>query len=116
MGMSEREHHIDWLCRLKSNLKVFIPKDFHLAEFEQSLDYAISSLKTDEAYQLEYENRDTLEVIRCKDCSYWDRSYVTKSRKHPCSYLSSQVSYHHTPADGYCYKAKRIKEQTDGII
>lgn len=58
MALNEREHHIDWLCRLKSNLKVFIPKDFHLAEFEQSLNYAISSLKTDEAYQLMYEGEE----------------------------------------------------------
>lgn len=91
-------------------------RQWHVCPTDEALDMAIASLKTDEAYQLEYENRDAVEVIRCKDCSYWNKSYVTKSGKHPCSYLSSQVSYHHTPADGYCYKAERIKEQTDGII
>ena len=52
---AEREKQLDWLYRLKSNLKIFIPKDFHLAEFEQSLDYAISSIKTDLKYNLLYE-------------------------------------------------------------
>ena len=52
---AEREKQLDWLYRLKSNLKIFIPKDFHLAEFEQSLDYAISSIKTDLKYDLLYE-------------------------------------------------------------
>lgn len=34
-------------------------------------DFAISSLETDEAYQLEYENRDCVEVVRCKDCKHY---------------------------------------------
>lgn len=56
--MTDREKHLDWLCRLKSNLKVFIPKDFHLDEFEQSLDYAISSINTDLKYDLIYEGEE----------------------------------------------------------
>jgi enolase len=56
MGMSEREHYINNLIELKhfciiSGLK---PSD----ELVVSLDYAISSLKTDEAYQLMYEGED----------------------------------------------------------
>jgi hypothetical protein len=31
----------------------------------------MSSLRTDEAYQLEYENRDCMEVVRCKDCIHY---------------------------------------------
>ena len=37
----------------------------------KALEYAIASLKTDEAYQLEYENRDCVEVVRCKDCKHY---------------------------------------------
>ena len=35
---------------------------FTANEFEQAFDMAIASLKTDEAYQLEYENRDFVEI------------------------------------------------------
>lgn len=31
----EREKHLDWLCRLKSNLEVFIPKYFHLEQLKK---------------------------------------------------------------------------------
>ena len=57
MGMSEREKHIKNLIALKdfcNNNGVFT-----LAEnIEQSLDYAISSLKTDLKYDLMYEGKD----------------------------------------------------------
>lgn len=32
---------------------------------------ALASLETDEAYQLEYENIDCMEVVRCKDCKHY---------------------------------------------
>jgi hypothetical protein len=37
----------------------------------EALNMAKTSLKTDEAYQLEYENRDAVDVIRCRDCKWW---------------------------------------------
>ena len=36
------------------------------------IDVAIDSLKTDEAYQLEFESRDCVEVVRCKNCKYFE--------------------------------------------
>jgi hypothetical protein len=39
--------------------------------WSKALEMAIASLKTDEAYQLEYENRDAVDVIRCRDCKWW---------------------------------------------
>lgn len=70
---TEREKQLDWLYRLKSDLKIFIPKDFHLAEFEQSLDYAISSIKTDLKYDLLYE--ETREKIPIN-------LHITEIKKH----------------------------------
>lgn len=62
-----RKEVIDWLFRLKSHVSTFMPKIWH-EKFIKALQFAIASLKTDEAYQLEYENRDCVEVVRCKDC------------------------------------------------
>ena len=41
-------------------------------ERKEAIDFAIACLKTDEAYQLEYENRDAVEVVRCKDCKHFE--------------------------------------------
>lgn len=38
----------------------------NLPNLQKSLSYAISSLKTDEAYQLEYENREVKEIVHAK--------------------------------------------------
>lgn len=71
--MSREEAH-DWLCRLRSDFYIYmggrIPEE-GIKRFREALDFAISSIKTDEAYQLEYENRDCLEVVRCKDCKHY---------------------------------------------
>ena len=77
-----RKEVIDWLYRLKSYVPTFMPKIWH-EKFIKALQFAIASLKTDEAYQLEFENRDCVEVVRCKDCKYYrnkenKRSYCTK--------------------------------------
>ena len=42
----------------------------------EALYLAKASLKTDEAYQLEYENRDSEEVIRCKDCKFFEYDHL----------------------------------------
>ena len=77
--------------------------------WSKALEMAIASLKTDEAYQLEYENRDCVEVVRYKDCKYWHRKSLPWSGMHGCDTMNA-----YTSADGYCFKAERIKEQTDG--
>jgi hypothetical protein len=46
----------------------YVPFD---KEDKEALEMTIASLKTDEAYQLEYENRDCVEVVRCKDCKHY---------------------------------------------
>lgn len=48
-----RKEVIDWLCRLRSWIAIYIPRNKQ--ECKQALDFAIKSLETDEAYQLEYE-------------------------------------------------------------
>ena len=51
MGMSEREHHIKILEQFLHDYQEW-GEDL---ELEKTIKYAISSLKTDEAYQLMYE-------------------------------------------------------------
>lgn len=66
MGMSEREHHIKVLEKLLKETKGKIElysenKNIDLRkekEIVEALGYAISSLKTDEAYQLMYEGKE----------------------------------------------------------
>ena len=59
MGMSERERHIKVLENLLSHYKAREKcegyYDNTLKDNVETLDYAISSLKTDEAYQIMYE-------------------------------------------------------------
>lgn len=59
MGMSEREYHIKVLENLLSHYKAREQcegyYDSTLKDNVEALEYAISSLKTDEAYQLMYE-------------------------------------------------------------
>ena len=59
MGMSEREHHIKVLENLLSHYKAREKcegyYDSTLKDNVDALEYAINSLKTDEAYQLMYE-------------------------------------------------------------
>lgn len=62
MGMSEREHHIKVLENLLSHYKAREKcegyYDSTLKDNVEALQYAISSLKTDEAYQLMYEGEE----------------------------------------------------------
>ena len=62
MGMSERERHIKVLENLLSHYKAREKcegyYDSTLKDNVEALQYAISSLKTDEAYQLMYEGED----------------------------------------------------------
>ena len=59
MGMSEREHHIkvleNLLSHYKSREKCEGYYDSTLKDNVEALEYVISSLKTDEAYQIMYE-------------------------------------------------------------
>jgi hypothetical protein len=59
MGMSEREHHIKVLESLLSHYKAREQcegyYDSTLKDNVEALEYAISSIKTDEAYQIMYE-------------------------------------------------------------
>lgn len=81
-------------------------------ENKKALTMAISSLKTDEAYQLEYENRDCVEVVRCKDCKYyhvaWDDCNPTNDySEYWCEYVSPNEN-------DYCSLGERKEqEQTD---
>lgn len=62
MGMSEREHYIKVLENLLSHYKAREKcegyYDNTLKDSVEALHYAISSLKTDEAYQLMYEGEE----------------------------------------------------------
>lgn len=83
--------------------------------WSKALNMAINSLKTDEAYQLEYEERDCVEVIRCKNCKWWkdsDGAYrrgCNAESKCPISHIEVYEG------NGYCFLGER-KEQTDGEV
>jgi len=86
-------------------------------ERKEALDIAIASLKTDETYQLEYEDRDCVEVVRCKDCKYFEYDHVTVVDGVPlimahecCTRWGDGCK---SNENGYCFLAEK-KEQTDG--
>ena len=60
---------IETLKQLRLDYEEFYEE--HNNEVTQAYDMAIASLKTDDAYQLEFENRDCVEVVRCKDCKHY---------------------------------------------
>jgi hypothetical protein len=74
----------------------------------KALDMAIASLQADEAYQLEYENRDCVEVVRCKDCLHW--KLLQDSSIHYCI-----PTHSFSGTNEFCSQGIR-KEQTDGKI
>jgi hypothetical protein len=99
----ERKEVITTLEDLKSRCPKYI-KEY------QALGYAISSVKTDEAYQLEYEDRDCVEVIRCKDCKYFEYDTVAKVDGVPlivghemCNKWGEGCK---TSENGYCFLAE----------
>ena len=65
----DRNEALDWLCRLRSQLENYmgglVPKEI-IEKFKEALTYSINSLKTDEAYQLEYEGKKVKEVVHAK--------------------------------------------------
>lgn len=65
----ERKEAIERLKQLRLDYTEFWEEIKN--ETTEALDMAIASLKTDEAYQLEYENRDCVEAVRCKDCKHY---------------------------------------------
>lgn len=65
----ERKEAIERLKQLRLDYKEFWEEIKN--ETTEALDIAIASLKTDEAYQLEYEERDCVEVVRCMDCKHY---------------------------------------------
>ena len=71
----DRSEAIKILTRKRDNIMTS-------AEESEALVIAIDSLKTDEAYQLEYENRDVVEVVRCQDCKRWQ--LLSNSSIHYC--------------------------------
>ena len=112
MGMSEREHHIKVLEQFLHDYQEW-GEDL---ELEKTIKYAISSLKTDEAYQLEYESRDCVEVVRCKDCKYFEYDHFENVGGIPlivaheiCIRCAGGMK---TSENGYCFLGER-KEQTD---
>ena len=60
MSDMTREEQLDWLYRLKSHVTTFMPKIWH-EKFIEALGFAISSLETDEAYNLMYEQPEFCE-------------------------------------------------------
>lgn len=59
--------------------------------------------KPSEAYQAIRELPSAQpEIIRCKDCKYWMRAYLSISGKHGCNVMRD-----YTAPDDYCFKAER---------
>lgn len=58
MGMMNREKTFDWLYRLRSNIYVYMPKEW-IIPMNNALDVAIKALEQEP---------------RCKDCKWWKDS------------------------------------------
>lgn len=54
MTREEREKHLDWLYRLKSEIFVFMPKDW-LTPFADALDVAIKALEQEPKSEWEHD-------------------------------------------------------------
>ena len=52
---------------------------------------------------------DVIEVVRCKDCRYWDtsREWTGREGKHKCEIDNLIV-----PPDGYCHVGERRDDET----
>lgn len=55
MGMTNKEETLDWLYRLKSEIFVFMPKDW-LIPFADALDVAIKALEQEPTTKIEESN------------------------------------------------------------
>lgn len=75
----------------------------------------IAAVLYDEGCRMQSEN--TVEVVRCKDCEYWDRDNIKKHTYSSddstladfaeCKYWSDYVTCHSTRYNDYCSLAKR---------
>lgn len=74
-----------------------------------ALDFAIASLKADEAYQLEHENRDVVEVVRCQDCKRWQ--LLSNSSIHYCTLTHRFSGSKEFCNLGISYNKEKIDEQ-----
>lgn len=50
----------------------------------------------------ENKHLDLVNVVRCRDCKYWMRAYLSISGKHGCNVMRD-----YTAPDDYCFKAER---------
>ncbi len=64
----------------------------------------------EEAVDAELKRRDLVDVVRCKDCKWWDEK--KRVCEHP-EWTEMDGWHKATEADGYCFRAER-KEKTDG--
>ena len=94
-----RQQAIDWLCRLRSFIPIYIPRN--KADFENALTFAINSLETDEAYQLLYE-RSTNKAHWIDDGPYMGRAeHIYRCSSCGCEYITVDgVDFEYCPICG----------------
>jgi hypothetical protein len=100
MGISEREHHIKVLENLLSYYKAREKcegyYDSTLKDNVEALQYAISSLKTDESYQIMYEGGEIFtkdEVIAMLTDLRLEIEKIFDNRPLPCSHYQRTLFY-----------------------
>lgn len=76
MTREEREKHLDWLYRLKSEIFVFMPKDW-LIPMADALDVAIKALEQEPKtahwirHETDYGNGLKIPHRECSECRVW---------------------------------------------
>lgn len=101
MGMMNEEEILDWLCRLRSEIYVFMPKEW-LIPMNNALDVAIEALEQ--------------EPIKghCKDCKLWKDSDGAYRRgvgaESQCPINRKEVF----EGNGYCYLFEPQESEVEG--
>lgn len=61
------------------------------------------------------QQRDIVEVIRCKNCDHWETAYDADKAEYGLCYWN-KFSMFITPAYGYCYKGERREKWKRGNV
>lgn len=99
-----REDTIDWLCRLKSEIKIFMPYQWQ-RPFGKALDMAIKALEQEprKGHWIEHEWEEMREkgYYRCSVCNHGYQRYTKGIRKSDVPYIDGQ-EYKLWNCDNYC--------------
>lgn len=94
------EHYHDTGVEVIRHTAAIAPKEFHISEEDDIADFSFEI----DAWKKDFSNiqsADVVQVIRCKDCKYYD---TPKNFKKPYCMRGAYVKVN---ADDYCSKGER---------